>query len=71
MFRESKSTQITCTKYGVTVVSLYLKHHSARIHGICAPHMTGNDEEGGVPTTYVVSFPRVLKTAKCLVPECL
>ena len=33
--------------------------------------MTGNDEEGGVTTTYVVSLPRVLKLAKCLVPGCL
>ena len=27
--------------------------------------------EGGEPTTYVFSFPRVMKILKCLIPGCL
>ena len=36
-----------------------------------SPIKKGVNEGGGRPTTYVVSFPRVLKAVKCLVPDCL
>ena len=32
MFRERKRMQVSCTKCGVTVASLYLKHHMAILH---------------------------------------
>ena len=41
-----------------------------QIHGICVPHTGGVGEVGGGTTTYVVSFPRVLKETKCPVPGC-
>ena len=42
-----------------------------RIHGICVPQTRGVNGVGVGPSTYVVSFPRVLKEVKCLVPGCL
>ena len=52
----------------MTVTASYLKSHMAKIHGICIPQTRGGDKVRGVPTTYVVSFPRVLQELKCLVP---
>ena len=54
----------------MTVAASYLKTHMARIHGICVPQTRGFDDVGGDPTTYVVSFPRVLQEVKCLVLGC-
>ena len=34
------------------------------------PH-EGVDDEGGGTNTYMLSFPRVLKAVKCLMPGCL
>ena len=42
----------------------------AQIHGICVTQMRGANKVGGGTTTYVVSFPRVLKKVKCPVPGC-
>ena len=53
------------------MVSLYLKRHMERLHGICVPQTRGVDEGEVGPTTYVVSFSRVLKLAKSPVPGCL
>ena len=33
----------------------------AQIHGICVPQTRGVDKVGGGPTTYMVSFPRLLQ----------
>ena len=44
----------------VAVASSYLKTHMAQIHVICVLQARGVDDVGGVPTTYMVSFPRVL-----------
>ena len=41
----------------------------ARLHVICFPQTRGFDDVGGVPTTYVVSFPRVLQLERFLVPS--
>ena len=41
-----------------------------QIHGICVPHTRGVDKVGGGPTTYIVSFPRVLQEVKCTVLGC-
>ena len=46
---------------GITVATSYLKSHMVRSHGICALQTRGIDEVRGGPTTYVVSFPRVLQ----------
>ena len=53
---------------GVTVVASYIRAHMERVHVICVPQMRGVDEVGGGPTTYVVSFPKVLKEVRCPVP---
>ena len=52
----------------MTVAASYLKAHMASSHGICFPHIRGVDEVGGGPTTYVVSFPKVLQEVRCPVP---
>ena len=57
----------TCS---VTVEASYLKAHMKRRHRICVPHKRGIDEVGGGLTTYVVSFPKVLKGVRCPVPGC-
>ena len=55
---------------GVTVAASYLKAHMMRTHGICVPQMGRVDEVGGGPTTYVVSFPKVLQEVRCPVSGC-
>ena len=70
-FRERKRMQVSCTECGMNVAASSLKHHMERLHGICVPQMRGVDERVGGSTTYVVSFTRVLKLVKCLVPGCL
>ena len=42
-----------------------------KIHGICNPQTREVDKIGGGPTTYVVSFLKVLQEVGCLVPGCL
>ena len=39
-------------------------------HVICVPEMRGVDDKGEGMSTYVVSFPRVLQSVRCLVPGC-
>ena len=53
---------------GVTVVASYLKAHTAMIHGIYVPHKRGVNEVGVGTTTYIVSFPKVLKKVRFPVP---
>ena len=60
--------QLSCTKCGVTVSSLYLKQHMDQLYGIFLPQTRGFNEIGGVPITYVVSFPRVLQLVRYPVP---
>ena len=69
-FRERKKERVSCDTCGVAVVAFYLKAHIARCHGICVPQTRGVDEVGGGPTTYVVSFPKVLQEVRCPVPGC-
>ena len=54
----------------MTVAASYLKAHMVRVHGICVPQMRGIDDVGGGPTTYVMSFPKVIKEVRCPVPGC-
>ena len=56
--------QVCCDSRG----GLYLKAHMAQIHGICAPQNRVVDKLGVAKTAYVISFPRVLKEVKFLVP---
>ena len=69
-FREWKKSKVSCATCGVTVAASYIKAHMARSCGIYVPHMRGVDEVGGVPTTYVMSFPKVIQEVICPVPEC-
>ena len=45
-----------------------MRNHMELSYAIILPQTRGVDMGGGGPTTYVVSFPRVLKTMDCLVP---
>ena len=60
--------QVSCTECGVTVEQSYHKQHLEILHGICILQMMGFDDKGEGPTTYLVSFPMVLHSARCLVP---
>ena len=55
---------------GMPVAASYLKTHMARSHGICAPQIRVVDEVGVLPTTYVVSFLKVILEAICPLPGC-
>ena len=69
-FRERKKTRGSCALCSIMAAASYLKGHMARIHGICVFQTRGVDEVGGRPTTYVVSFPKVIKEVRCTVPGC-
>ena len=62
--------RVSFSECGVTVAALYLKAHMARILGMCTPNIKEVDEVGGGPTTYVVSFPRVLQKLNFPVTGC-
>ena len=47
-----------------------MKQHMDRQHGGSVPHTREVDVGWGEPTTYVVSFPLVMKTVKCPVTVC-
>ena len=49
---------------------LSLRHHMEISHRIFVPRTCGVDVGGGVPETYVMSFPRVLKLVVCPVVRC-
>ena len=66
--RERNKTRVSCATCGATVAASYLKAHMARSRGISVPQTRGVDEVGGGPTTYVVSFPKVLQEVICPVP---
>ena len=70
-FRERNKTWVSCTMCGVRVADSYLQTHIAWNHGICVPLKRGLDEVVGGPTTYMVSFPRLLQEVKCPVLGCL
>ena len=70
MFRKRKRLRISCTECGVTVAQYYLKQHMARQHGRCVPQARGVDKKGEGPTTYVVSFPRILQSVRFPVLGC-
>ena len=36
-----KKKRVSCTEYGATVATSYLKAHMDRIHGICVPQTRG------------------------------
>ena len=69
-FRERKRFWVSCTECRVTVKQSYLKQNMEILHGICAPQTRGVDEKGEGPTTYVVSFPRILQSVRYLMPGC-
>ena len=65
--RERKRFRVSCTECGVTEKQSYLKQDMEILHGICVPQTRGIDEKGEGPTTYVVSFLRILQSVRCLV----
>ena len=68
-FRDRKRLRLSFTACGMTVASSYLKQHMASSHVICVHRTREVDERGGGPTNYVVSFPRILLSVRCLVPR--
>ena len=52
------------------MADLSLHHRIERAHGIFMPQARGVGVGGGRPETYMVSFPRVLKSVACLVGRC-
>ena len=69
-FREQNRLRVSYAKCRVTVAQSSLKHHMSSQHVICVPHERWVDEKGYGPSTYVVSFPRVLQLVRCPVPGC-
>ena len=68
--REIKKTRVICEECGTTMADLSLHHRIERAHGIFMPQARGVGVGGGRPETYMVSFPRVLKSVACLVGRC-
>ena len=62
--------QVNCAKCGVMIAESYLKQYMLIQHEICVPHTRGADEKGEGPTTYVLSFSRVLQSVRLPVPGC-
>ena len=71
MFREINRSRVSCAECGVTVAVSSLKGHMERQHVSSLPQTREVKIGGGGGFTYVVSFPRVLKTVKFLVIGCL
>ena len=51
------------------MVELSLRHHMEHDHGTVMPHTQGVDVGRGVPETYMVSFPWLLKSMVCPLDE--
>ena len=69
-FRERNRLQVSCAEHDVTMAQLYIKQHMASLHGVCVPQPRGVNDKGELPTTYVVSLPRILPLVRCPVPGC-
>ena len=69
-FKERMRMRVSFTKCGLNISALYLKQPMVWLHGICVPKTRGVNKGGGVPTTYVVSFPRVLQLVRFPMPGC-
>ena len=77
-FRERKRARVNCTVCKLTVETSSLKGHTEKNNGRSTPPTReveiggarGWGGEGGVPVTYVDSFPQVLKTVISLVTGC-
>ena len=63
-FQERNKLRVICAKCGVIVAQSSLKQYMTIQRGICIPQTRRVDEKGGRPTTYVVSFPRVLQSVR-------
>ena len=69
-FQERNKLRVICAKCGVIVAQSSLKQYMTIQRGICIPQTRRVDEKGGRPTTYVVSFPRVLNSVRFPKPGC-
>ena len=70
MFRDKNRTRVSCIDCGVVVAASYMKQHMDRQHGGSVPQKRVFDVGWVEPTTYVVSFPLVMKTVKFPVTVC-
>ena len=68
--RERNMLRVSCSECAATVAQYYLKQHMTSLHGLCIPQTRGVDKNGEGPPTYVVSFPWILQSVRCLVPGC-
>ena len=70
-FIVQKETRVSFEECGAVMAESSLLHHMERAHGIVMPYIRGVEIGGGGPETYVVSYPRVLKSVECPVYGCL
>ena len=62
--------RVSCSDCGAAVVVSSLRHHMEQSHGVILPHMQVVDMGRVGPTTYMFSFPRILKLVVFPVPGC-
>ena len=69
-FRERKITRVICMECEGTMAASFFHHHIEISYGIVLTQTRGVDVGGGGLETYVVFFPRILKSVKYLVEGC-
>ena len=69
-FRERKRTRSSCSECGATMLASSKRHHMDQSHGVSPTQTRGVDVGGRGATTYVGSFPRILKLVESPVPGC-
>ena len=53
------------------MADLSIRHSMEQSHGVIPSQTRGADMGGGVPNTYVVPFPRIMKSVEGPIPGCL
>ena len=69
-FHDRRRTRVSCSACGAAVAASSLRHHMEISDGVIPQQTRVLDVGMGVPTTYVVSFPRILKLVECPVQVC-
>ena len=69
-FWERKRTRVSCSECDATMLDSSKRHHMDQSHGVSPTQTRGVDVGGRGATTYVGSFPRILKLVESPVPGC-
>ena len=69
-FWERKRTSVSYLECGTEVAASSIRNHLWQSNGVILPQTRGVHVGGGGATTYVVSFPRILKLVECPVIGC-